>query len=154
LRAERHEVIERLMTIPGIGLVCATTLYATIGKIERFPNANRLAAYVGLVPTVRNSGDSTMHGHITKQGSGPLRATLVQSANIIVRPAMRNAEPIQAVYNRIRGTRGRRKIALVAEERGAHSGGLQPHSGHTGPSQNCSRRSGSPPSSHRLPCLA
>lgn len=117
LFANGHEVINRLQTIPGIGIVCAATLYAVIGEIERFPNANRLAAYAGLVPSVRRSGATNFHGGITKEGSPQLRATLVQAAHTVTRRSTRNAEAVQAVYHRIRGTRGRRKIALVAVAR-------------------------------------
>jgi len=113
-RTEGNEVIERLQTIPGVGHVVAVMLYATIGDIHRFPNARRLSAYAGLVPTVRQSGDSASHGRITKEGSKHLRAALVQAAHIVARSKSSEAEPLRKVFDRIRGTRGRRKIALVA----------------------------------------
>lgn len=114
LRTKHVEAVERLQTIPGIGLVCAATIYAVIGDINRFPNARSLASYAGLVPIVRASGEKDWHGGITKQGSNHLRATLVQSAHVVARPTIRNAEVLQAFYARVRGKRGRRKIALVA----------------------------------------
>jgi transposase len=113
-RTEGNEVIERLQTIPGVGHVVAVTLYAVIGDIHRFPNTRALSAYAGLVPTVRQSGDSAAHGHITREGSKHLRAALVQAAHIVARSKTSVAEPLRKVFDRIRGTRGRRKIALVA----------------------------------------
>ena len=56
---------------------------AWIGDLRRFPHAKQLAAYAGLVPTVRQSGISTQFGRITKQGSPALRATLVQAAHVL-----------------------------------------------------------------------
>jgi transposase len=114
-RTRGNEVIERLQTIPGVGPVVAYEVYATIGNIERFPNARKLAAYAGLVPTVRQSGTSDIHGRITKEGSKYLRAVLVQAAHVIsARSRSDEAAPLRAVYERVRGTRGRRKIAVVA----------------------------------------
>ncbi len=109
------DAIQRLMTIPGVGPWVATSIYAAVGDVSRFPNAKSLAAYAGLVPSVRQSGDAAQLGGITKTGSKPLRAALVQSAHVLTsRLESADAEPLQAIYARIRGTRGRRKIAIVA----------------------------------------
>ncbi len=113
-RTEGNEVVARLQTIPGIGPVAAATIYATVGDIGRFRNARTLAAYAGLVPTVRQSGDSNQLGRITKEGSRPLRSVLVQCAHVVTRTSTDAAAPLRAHFDRIRGTRGRRKIALVA----------------------------------------
>ncbi|MCP4742178.1 MAG: IS110 family transposase [Actinomycetales bacterium] len=108
------DVMNRLQTIPGVGPICAATLYATIGDIHRFPNARALGSYAGLVPSVRQSGDVSRHGNITRAGSTHLRTVLVQSAHVATRITSSRADPIRAIYARIRGSRGRRKIALVA----------------------------------------
>ena len=67
---------------------------------------------------MRQSG-STLHvGGITKQGAPALRATLVQAAHVLLsRCRGAEASPLQAIGLRIRGTRGRRKIAVVAVAR-------------------------------------
>ncbi len=114
LRTKNNDVVERLKTIPGFGDVVAATTYAVIGEVERFPNARSLSAYAGLVPTVRQSGDRNSHGGITKEGSKQLRAVLVQAAHTVARSTSPSAAPLRATFERIRGTRGRRKIALVA----------------------------------------
>ena len=117
-RAGEVEAIQRLMTVPGIGPFTATMIYAWVGDVRRFPHAKQLAAYAGLVPAVRQSG-STLHvGGITKQGAPALRATLVQAAHVLLsRCRGAEASPLQAIGLRIRGTRGRRKIAVVAVAR-------------------------------------
>jgi len=84
--AEKDDDIQRIMTIPTIGPVVATVIKAYVADFKRFPNADKLASYAGLVPSVRQSGDKEAHGHITKQGPGMLRWALVQSA-AIVRPS-------------------------------------------------------------------
>ncbi len=84
--AEKDDDIQRMMTIPTIGPLVATTIKAYVADFKRFPNADKLACYAGLVPSVRQSGDKEAHGHITKQGPGMLRWALVQSA-AITRPS-------------------------------------------------------------------
>jgi transposase len=117
-RTQPVEAIQRLMTVPGIGPLTATMLYAWIGDVSRFPHAKQLAAYVGLVPTVRQSGSTVQLGRITKQGAPALRATVVQAAHVLLsRCRGPEATPLQAIGLRIRGTRGRRKIAVVAVAR-------------------------------------
>jgi len=114
-RVRAIEAIGRFLTVPGIGPLTATTIYAWVGDVRRFPNAKALAAYAGLVPTVRQSGGVSTYGGITKQGAPALRVTLVQAAHVLLsRCRSAEAAPLQAIGLRIRGTRGRRKIAVVA----------------------------------------
>jgi transposase len=114
-RVASIDAVQRLMTIPGVGLLVATTIYAWVGDVRRFATAKKLAAYAGLVPTVRQSG-GTMHvGGITKQGAPALRVGLVQASHVLLARCRRaEATPLQAIGLRIRGSRGRRKIAVVA----------------------------------------
>ena len=117
-RTQAMAAIERLMTVPGIGPLTAAMIYAWVGDVSRFPHAKQLAAYAGLVPTVRQSGGAVYVGRITKQGAPALRATLVQAAHVLLSRCRRaEAAPLQAIGLRIRGTRGRRKIAVVAVAR-------------------------------------
>jgi transposase len=112
--AAGHEAIGRLQTVPGIGFVVATTIYAWVGDVHRFPSAKVLAAYAGVVPSVRQSGARTTGGAITKQGAPVLRAILVQAAHAVLRSRRAEAAPLRALGQRIRTARGRRKIAVVA----------------------------------------
>ena len=117
-RLRAIEAIGRLLTVPGIGPLTATTIYAWVGDVRRFPDAKALAAYAGLVPTVRQSGGVSIYGGITKQGAPALRITLVQAAHVLLsRCRGAEATPLQAIGVRIRGSRGRRKIAVVAVAR-------------------------------------
>lgn len=103
----------RLMTIPGVSVITACTLIATIGEIDRFPSARRLVGYLGLDPRVRQSGTAPAHhGHISKQGSGAVRHVLVEAALI----AARAPGPLRAFYERIRARRGA-QVAAVATAR-------------------------------------
>lgn len=105
--------IKRLMTIPGIDMVVAVGLMAAIGKIERFETPDKLVAYIGLNPSVHQSGDGRAHhGRITKRGRSNARHLLVEAAW----QAVRSAGPLHSFYERIRSKRGNH-VAAVAVAR-------------------------------------
>lgn len=108
------DVIQRLRTIPGVGELVSANIYAAIGDITRFRSSHKLAAYAGLVPSVSQSGGPAKLGHITKAGSGELRAIMTQAAHIASMPRTKNADELRAYFERIRGNRGRKKVALTA----------------------------------------
>ncbi len=117
-RGRSIDAITRLKTIPAVGDLVATTIHAWVGEIGRFPDAKSLAAYAGLVPAVYQSAASQRSGGITKQGSKALRSALVQSAHVLTnRCRTAEAGPLQAIGQRVRTSRGRRKIATVAVAR-------------------------------------
>src|SRR5213596_1683830 len=43
-------VVGQLRSVPGIGLLTATALVATVGDVQRFPSARHFASYLGLTP--------------------------------------------------------------------------------------------------------
>jgi transposase len=107
------ERVTRLMTIPGIDMVVALALIAAVGDIERFDAPRKLVSYLGLNPSVRQSGPGpAYHGRITKQGRGHARGMLVEAAWV----AARAPGPLRAFFLRIRARRGQH-IAAVATAR-------------------------------------
>ena len=65
----RPEVL-RLMTVPGIDATVALSIVAAVGDFTRFRTPEKLVAYLGLNPRVRQSGGQpASHGRITKAGS-------------------------------------------------------------------------------------
>jgi transposase len=116
--AKSIDAIRRLKTIPAVGDWVAITVYAAVGDIHRFGNARLLAAYAGLVPSVHQSGATLRNGPITKAGSGPLRAVLVQAGHVLLwRCHSADAMPLRALAARVHTARARRKIAVVAAAR-------------------------------------
>ena len=117
---ETREVddVRRLATIPGIGWLIATSVYAWVGDVRRFPNARALCAYAGLVPSVRQSGETTRLGRISRQGCPLLRRMLVQGAQVLHgRCRSEEAKPLQEVIHRVQSRSQRKKIAIVAGAR-------------------------------------
>jgi transposase len=76
---KKDDDVQRMITIPTIGLIASVTIKAYVGDFKRFPDSSKLVSYAGLIPSVRQSGEHTKTGHITKEGPRLLRAVLVQS---------------------------------------------------------------------------
>jgi transposase len=105
--------IRRLMTVPGVNLICAATFLAAIGDVSRFFTSRKLVAYLGLDPKVRQSGQAPARsGRISKRGSAAARWALVEAAWSVVR----QPGPLHAFYDRTRARRGHGK-AIVATAR-------------------------------------
>lgn len=114
LRTTDNAIVQRLRTIPGIGELVSIHIYAAIDTIERFPNARSLSSYAGLVPSLRQTGNTAHYGHITKEGSPELRRVLVQAAHAVAQSRSSSTEPLRAFFERVYRSRGRKKIAMVA----------------------------------------
>jgi transposase len=111
--ALRSTEARRLMTVPGVNVICAATFLAATGDIRRFRTARGLVGYLGLDPRVRQSGSEPARGgRISKQGSASARWALVEAAwSVVQQPG-----PLRAFYQRIRARRGH-GIAVVAVAR-------------------------------------
>ena len=100
----------RLMSVPGVNLICAAAFMAATGDIRRFRGPRQLVAYLGLDPKVYQSGEEPARsGRISKRGSTSARWALVEAAwSVICQPG-----PLHAFYERLRARRGHGK-AVVA----------------------------------------
>lgn len=65
---------------PGIGWLTAIRLTLEWGELGRFAHGDQLAAFTGLTTSEYSSGSYVRRGHITRQGSGPVRGWLVECA--------------------------------------------------------------------------
>lgn len=70
----------RLATVPGVGPLVATALVAVVGDGSAFRSGRELAAWLGLVPRQRSSGERHVLGGISKRGDLYLRRLLVIGA--------------------------------------------------------------------------
>nr|WP_255453740.1 IS110 family transposase [Paracoccus sp. S-4012] len=81
---------QRLETIPGVGILTATALSASIENPAAFRSGRDLAAFLGLVPRQNSTGGKPRLGSISRMGNGYLRHLLVVGATSVVRRATRN----------------------------------------------------------------
>ena len=78
-------MLERLMTLEGVGEVTAWTLRAAIGRFDRFKNAKQLCRYCGLSPRNTASGERQTAGGLIDAANRRLRAILIQAAQRLIR---------------------------------------------------------------------
>ena len=105
--------VRRLMTVPGLDMVTASTLVAVIGDIRRFSTARHLVGYLGLHPTVAQSGNGpARHGRLAKDGSAAARHALTEAAWA----AAKTPGPLHAFAQRVAAKRGR-QVATIAVAR-------------------------------------
>jgi transposase len=112
--AAADPVIARLLRIPGIGILTATALMATVGHIHAFRTARRFASWVGLTPSERSSGARRRLGCISKAGDVYLRMLLTHGARSVLGAARyreRCRRPVPALQ----------RWALAVEQRRGHN---------------------------------
>jgi transposase len=81
------DVSRRLETIPGIGVIGATAIAATVSEPGAFKSGREFAAWIGLVPRQHSTGGKQMLGSISKQGDRYLRRLLIVGATAVIRHA-------------------------------------------------------------------
>lgn len=84
------ETSQRLETIPGVGIITATALAASVPDPSVFKTGRQFAAFLGLVPRQNSSGGKDRLGRISKMGDGYLRRLLVVGATSVIRRADSN----------------------------------------------------------------
>ena len=95
LRALGRQIptVQRLLTIPGIGVLTATALVAFVGDVQRFRSSRHFASFLGLTPRERSSGTTRRLGRISKQGDSYLRTLLTHGARAVLWAAPRHPQP-------------------------------------------------------------
>ena len=80
-----NDASRRLEAIPGVGVITATALVATIGDASQFHSGRQLAAWLGLVPRQYSRGGKERLDRISKRGDGYIRRLLVHGARAYLR---------------------------------------------------------------------
>ena len=88
------EGYDSLVSIKGIGPRSAAVFLSGIGNVDDFEDADKLAAYVGIVPRVSQSNETGNRGRITKRGNKLVRTTLVQCTLTAIRYSGENGGAI------------------------------------------------------------
>jgi len=108
--------VELALSVPGIGLITAVTLFARSGDPASLQNQRELAGFIGLAPTEHSTGETEHRGPISHLGDSNLRALLVEAAWVAIR---RDTE-LGQFYHRIASRnhpRGASQKAIVAVAR-------------------------------------
>jgi transposase len=87
----QDQASQRLATIPGVGIITATALSASVPDPSLFHSGREFAAFLGLVPRQNSSGGKDRLGRISKMGDRYLRKLLVVGATSVMRRARTGA---------------------------------------------------------------
>lgn len=112
--AEDPELL-KLQQLCGLRLIVIYALAAVIGDISRFKDPRKLVAYIGLQPSVKQSGISEHGGGLRHTGRKDLRSLMVQAAHSIIR--MGPADNPLAKWGRALTYRKSRNVAAIAVAR-------------------------------------
>jgi transposase len=98
-----------------VGKIPAPVLWLEIGDIERFPRAENLASYAGLVPRVISSGGHTHHGGVCRNINRCFKWAFVEAANCAAHLHTHREGHIGLLYQRLAPNKAHgRAIVAVA----------------------------------------
>jgi transposase len=78
-------IVQKLLALPGIGLVTAVTLRAEIGRFDRFDSGKQLSRFCGVTPRNASSGARQADAGLVKAGNPELRTVLIELAHRLIR---------------------------------------------------------------------
>ena len=109
--AKQLPEVQRLLTIPGIGLLTATAIVGFVGDLRRFPSGRRFSSYLGLVPKENSSGDIRSPSVATPTS---VRSSRGADAPCSERPTSKSPpDKLRAWARKVHRSRGHNKAAIA-----------------------------------------
>ena len=115
----QNEDCQRLLSIPGVGLLSATAMVAAIGDIKAFKNGRELAAWLGLVPRQHSTGGKPTLLGISKRGDTYLRTLLIHGGRTVVRVANKHLDQRSQWITQLDARRGKNISAVAVANKNA-----------------------------------
>jgi transposase len=78
-------IVQKLLTLSGVGPVTALTLRAEIGRFDRFVSGKQLSRFCGVSPRNASSGQRQADAGLIKAANGQLRAVMIEAAHRLAR---------------------------------------------------------------------
>ena len=119
--SEQNKDCQRLLTIPGIGLLSATAMVAAIGDIGAFKNGRELAAWLGLAPRQHSTGGKPTLLGISKRGDTYLRTLLIHGGRTVVRVAHKYQDRKNRWIRDLEQRRGKNISAVAVANKNART---------------------------------
>lgn len=110
---------QRLLSIPGVGLLSATALVASIGDVKAFKSGRELAAWLGLVPRQHSTGGKPTLLGISKRGDTYLRTLLIHGGRTVVRVADKHQDQRSLWVTQVEKRRGKNISAVAVANKNA-----------------------------------
>jgi transposase len=109
---KQNDCCRRMMTIPGVGTLCALTFYAIVSEPHRFSRSSNIGAYLGLTPSIHQSGLCTRYGRISKMGNKMARTLLVGASKSFMQWS-EPEDPLRRWVTAVEQRAGRRKARVA-----------------------------------------
>ena len=111
VKQDQQAQLTLLKSIPGLGVKTALFLIVITDGFTKFETASQLCSYVGITPTIRQSGSSVRgRSRISKVGNKKLRNLLFLCSF----SACKHNKGCREIYERIVNKGKRKKLALIA----------------------------------------
>lgn len=110
---QQSPAAQLLLSIPGIGVLNASAVAASIDKGQAFKNAKEFAVWLGLTPTQYASGLKSRNGTISKRGDRYLRTLLIHGARSLLKRFSKVEDDLSRWFTTLR-TRMHLNGAIVA----------------------------------------
>lgn len=111
VKQDQQHQLTLLKSIPGMGVKTALFLIVVTDGFNKFETASQLCSYVGITPTIRESGSSVRgRSRISKVGNKKLRNLLFLCAF----SACKHNKACREIYERIVNKGKSKKLALIA----------------------------------------
>lgn len=104
-----EDLIDNLRTIPGVADKTILALLAECGNLDRFYAPKALIGFLGLYPTLSQSGDTSRNGHLAKRGAS-LAKKAIYLASIA---AIRHNDEMRTIYMNYRSKGRAKKEAII-----------------------------------------
>ena len=117
--AKASDVVRRLMTIPGVGILTATSLAVVCGDPKMFKNGRQFSAFLGLVPRQASTGGKPTLLGISKRGDTYTRMLLIHGARNVVRYALKKEDVHSLWIRKLHAVKGMNLTAVAVANKNA-----------------------------------
>jgi transposase len=114
---EVMRMIDNLRSIPGVSDKTIFALMSECGDLSRFKNQDSFIGYLGLYPTLQQSGNKTIHGPLAKRGAKLAKKALYQAAVASVR---HNKELNKLFHDKVSTGRAKKEALVIIARKLAH----------------------------------
>lgn len=118
-RAKLCPLIQRVASIPGIGILTASALVCACGDHKSFKNGRQFAAWLGLVPRQHSTGGSTKLLGLSKRGDVYVRKLLIHGARTIIRHALKKNDKHSLWIQKLHSKKGTNLAAVAVANKHA-----------------------------------
>lgn len=114
-----NKICQSFMSLPGIGPVSSSIVFACMGDPNNFKNGKQFAAYLGLAPKEHSSGGKQCLLGISKRGNRYIRSLLIHGGRTVIKNVDKKEDKFSLWAKRIKVERGYNKASVAVANKNA-----------------------------------